>query len=122
MYFLPEQELYLFNNRTVGTSTYVPVLTLVMKRFNVSREVAVLPLSLYTLGFCIGPSIAAPLSELYGRRNVYWTTLPLLLIFTAIAGSANNIPQLLVFRLLAGIGGSGALAIGAGMSIHTPNP
>lgn len=85
-----------------------------MKKFDVSREVAVLPLSLYTFGFCLGPSFAAPLSEMYGRRIVYWTTLPLLLIFTAIAASANNIPQLVIFRLLAGIGGSGALAIGAG--------
>ncbi|TVY35235.1 Efflux pump rdc3, partial [Lachnellula cervina] len=99
---------------TVGTSSYVPALTLVMKKFDVSREVAVLPLSLYTFGFCLGPSFAAPLSEMYGRRIVYWTTLPLLLIFTAIAASANNIPQLVIFRLLAGIGGSGALAIGAG--------
>ncbi|TVY33179.1 Efflux pump, partial [Lachnellula occidentalis] len=99
---------------TVGTSTYVPALSPVMKKFDVSREVAVLPLSLFTLGFCIGPSFAAPLSEIYGRRIVYWTTLPLLVIFTAIAGSANNIPQLIIFRLLAGIGGSGALAIGAG--------
>jgi MFS family permease len=73
-----------------------------MKRFNVSREVAVLPLSLFTLGFTIGPSIAAPLSELYGRRNVYWTTMPLLMIFTAIAGAANNIEVLIIFRLLAG--------------------
>lgn len=93
-----------------------------MKKFDVSREVAVLPLSLYTLGFTIGPSIAAPLSEIYGRRNVYWATLPLLLIFTAIAGSATNMPVLIVFRLLSGLGGSGALAIGAGMFICIPNP
>ncbi|TVY39814.1 Polyamine transporter [Lachnellula subtilissima] len=87
---------------TVGTSSYVPALALVMKKFDVSREVAVLPLSLYTLGFCLGPSFAAPLSEMYGRRIVYWTTMPLLLIFTAIAASVNNIPQLIIFRLLAG--------------------
>lgn len=73
-----------------------------MERFNVSREVAVLPLSLFTLGFTIGPSIAAPMSELYGRRTVYWTTLPLLMIFTAIAGAANNIEVLIIFRFLAG--------------------
>ena len=85
-----------------------------MERFNVGREVAVLPLSLYTLGFTIGPVIAAPLSELYGRRSIYWTTMPLLLIFTAIAASSNNIATLISFRFLAGFGGSGALAVGAG--------
>ena len=100
--------------RTVGTSVYVPAIPLIMKNFNVTREIAVLPLSLYTLGFTVGPIIAAPLSELYGRRPVYWTTLPLLLIFTAIAGASNNIVALIIFRFLAGMGGSGSLAVGAG--------
>ncbi|KAH8816576.1 putative polyamine transporter 4 [Xylogone sp. PMI_703] len=99
---------------TIGISTYVPGISLIQKQFNVSREVAVLPLSLFTLGFTIGPVIAGPLSELYGRRVVYWTTLPILLICTAIAGSADSIDLLMVARLLAGLGGSGALAVGAG--------
>ena len=85
-----------------------------MHEFHISREVALLPLSLYTAGFILGPILAAPLSELYGRRIIYWTTMTLLLIFTAIAGAAPNITVLTVFRLLAGIGGSGSLAVGAG--------
>ncbi|KAF4636693.1 hypothetical protein G7Y89_g1382 [Cudoniella acicularis] len=99
---------------TVGTSVYVPAIPFVMIRFNVEREIAILPLSLYTLGFTVGPMFAAPLSELYGRRAIYWTTLPLLLIFTAVSGSSNNITQLIIGRLLAGACGSGALSVGAG--------
>ncbi len=87
-----------------------------MIRFNVSREVAVLPLSTYTLGLTLGPIFAAPLSELYGRRIVYWSTMALLLIFTGIAGAANSFALLTVMRFLAGTGGSAALAVGAGMS------
>lgn len=93
-----------------------------MERFNVGREVAVLGVSMYTLGFTIGPILAAPLSELYGRRPVYWTTMPLLLIFTAIAASSNNITVLIIFRFLAGFGGSGALAVGAGMNPNRSIP
>ena len=93
----------------------MPAIPIVQKKFDVSREVAVLPLSLYTLGFTVGPSIAAPLSELYGRRAVYWGTMPLLLIFTAISGGSNSIALLIFMRFLAGTGGSGALAVGAGM-------
>lgn len=100
---------------TVGTSAYVPSIPLIQERFGVIREVALLPLSLYTLGFTVGPLVYAPLSELYGRRVVYWTSLPLLLFFTAIAGAANNLPVLIIFRLLAGIGGSAPLAVGAGI-------
>lgn len=88
-----------------------------MKRFGVEREVALLPLSMYTFGFVVGSLVAAPMSEMYGRRIVYWVTLPLLMLFIAMSGSANNISLLTVMRLLAGIGGSGALAIGAGRSI-----
>jgi MFS family permease len=86
-----------------------------MVKYHIQREVATLPLSIYLLGFTIGPLAAAPLSEIYGRRPVYWSTLPLLMIFTAASGVSNSIALMTVMRLLAGIGGSGALAIGAGI-------
>lgn len=85
-----------------------------MEKYHVEREIAVLPLSLYTFGFLVGPLLAAPLSEIYGRRIIYWTTLPMLFIFTGIAGASNSITLLIVMRFLAGFGGSGTLAIGAG--------
>lgn len=99
---------------TVGTSAYVPAIPFVMLEFNVSREIALLPLSLYTFGFTLGPVISAPLSEIYGRRIVYWVSMVLLLTFTGIAGASKNITMLIIFRFLAGFGGSGALAVGAG--------
>lgn len=99
---------------TVATSVYVPAIPYIMAKYHIGRETAVLPLSLYTLGFTIGPLIAASLSEIYGRRPVYWITLPLLMIFTAASGASNSIAVMIVMRLLAGVGGSGALAIGAG--------
>jgi MFS family permease len=100
---------------TVGSSVYTPAIPIIMANYNVDREIAVLPLSLYVVGFTVGPIIAAPLSELYGRRAIYWTTMPLLLTFTAIAGAANSVPLLIVMRFFAGFGGSGALAVGAGL-------
>lgn len=100
---------------TVGTSAYFPALPLVMKAFQVSRETAMIPFTLYSLGFTIGPLLCAPLSELYGRRIIYWTTLPLFAIFFSIAASTNHFAVLVIFRFLAGIGGSGSLAVGAGL-------
>ncbi|RDW69931.1 hypothetical protein BP5796_08328 [Coleophoma crateriformis] len=99
---------------TVGLSTYSPSIPLVMEAFDTVREIAVLPLSAYCVGFIIGPLLTAPLSEIYGRRIIYWTTLPLLLINLAIATACNNLAILIVFRFLAGLGGSGSLAVGAG--------
>jgi len=99
---------------TVGTSVYAPAIPIIMAEYNVVREVAILPLSMYVLGLTLGPIFAAPLSELYGRRAIYWGTMPLLLIFTAISGAANSVPLLIVMRFFAGATGSGALAVGAG--------
>ncbi|RKF79575.1 Polyamine transporter 4 [Golovinomyces cichoracearum] len=99
---------------TIGTSAYVPAIPFIMLRFKVSREVALLPLAFYTFGFTLGPLIYAPLSELYGRRIVYWISMPLLIIFTSICGASNNIAFLIIMRFLASLTGSGALAVGAG--------
>ncbi|KAG9228095.1 putative polyamine transporter 4 [Amylocarpus encephaloides] len=99
---------------TVGTSSYVPAIPFIMAKFQVERTIAVLPLSLYTLGFTVGPVLAAPLSELYGRRIVYWTSLPLLVVFIAIAGTSNDITELIITRFIGAVCGSGALAVGAG--------
>lgn len=99
---------------TVGTSVYVPAIPHIMQHYHVEREIAVLPLSLYTFGFLVGPLLAAPLSEIFGRRIIYWTTLPMLLLFTGIAGASDSVALLIVMRFLAGAGGSGTLAIGAG--------
>lgn len=99
---------------TVGTSAYVPAIPLIMMRFKVSRETALLPLAFYTFGFTVGPVIYAPLSELYGRRIVYWVSMPLLLSFTAICGLSNSVTLLICMRFIASLTGSGALAVGAG--------
>lgn len=85
-----------------------------MSAFSVSREVAILPLSFYTLGFAIGPLFYAALSEVYGRRIVYWISMPLFLIFTMLCGFANNITFLIIMRFTAALTGSGTLAVGAG--------
>ena len=100
--------------RCVGISSLVAAIPILQHRFGLSRNVALLPVTLYTVGFSIGPCIASPLSELYGRRCIYWTNLPLLIVFNAIAAVCNNFAVLVVFRFLAGLGGSSVLAIAAG--------
>lgn len=86
-------------------------------RFGVSTTVALLPLSVYVWGLAWGPVIGAPLSELFGRRFVYIFTVPLFLIFTIGAGSAQNFTTLVVCRFFAGMLGSPPLAVGAGSNL-----
>jgi hypothetical protein len=42
----------------------------VSKEFHVSEEVALLTISLFVVGFGVGPMVFAPLSEIYGRRII----------------------------------------------------
>ncbi|KAI8305068.1 Efflux pump radE [Colletotrichum sp. SAR11_59] len=74
-----------------------------------------LPVSIYLLGYAVGPLFLAPLSEIYGRRPVLSAAnffFCAWLIGCALAPSLN---ALIVFRFLAGVGGSGCLAIGGGV-------
>ena len=42
----------------------------VAEEFNVSEEVALLPITVFVVGFGVGPMIFAPLSEIFGRRII----------------------------------------------------
>ncbi|KAI0485251.1 major facilitator superfamily domain-containing protein [Xylariaceae sp. FL0804] len=97
-----------------GISTLVAAIPILQARFGLSVNVALLPVTLYTVGFSFGPCIASPISELYGRRCIYWTNLPMLIVFNAIAAASDNFTVLVIFRFLAGLGGSGVLGVAAG--------
>lgn len=86
----------------------------VARHFGVSQTAALVPLTVYVLGLGLGPVISAPLSETYGRRAVYLLFFPPSLLLTLGAGLSKSYPSFVVFRLLAGILGSGCLAVGAG--------
>jgi multidrug resistance protein len=58
--------------------------------------------------------LIAPLSEIYGRVPLYHACNLLFLIFTIACAVAQTMPQLIVFRLLAGMAGVCPLTIGSG--------
>jgi MFS family permease len=93
-----------------------------MRYFHVSREAALLPLTLYTLGLALGPVLAAPISETFGRRIVYLSTLPISLLFTLGAGASQNFGSFLVCRFFAGAIGGPCLAVGAGTNVELFRP
>lgn len=86
----------------------------VARHFGVSSTAALVPLSVYVAGLGFGPVLSAPLSETYGRRAVYLIFFPPSLLLTLGAGFSNSYASLVICRLLAGILGSGCLAVGAG--------
>ncbi|KAJ5427413.1 MFS transporter [Penicillium cf. griseofulvum] len=70
--------------------------------------------SLYVLGFAIGPLILAPLSELYGRLIVYNFCNVAYLAFTFGCAFSTNTAMFLVFRFIAGSAAAGPMSIGGG--------
>jgi MFS family permease len=94
---------------------FAPGVEDVMREFGSSSTMlASFVVSVYVLGYMVGPFLIAPLSELYGRVPLYHTCNVLFLIFTIACAVTQSLPQLIVFRLLAGIAGVCPLTIGSG--------
>ncbi|RAL64764.1 hypothetical protein DID88_001795 [Monilinia fructigena] len=75
----------------------------VEKEFDVSEEVALVSITVFVVGFGVGPMMFAPLSEVFGRRWIYGITLFMAVIFIIPCAVATNIETLLVCRALDGI-------------------
>lgn len=80
-----------------------------------STDLLTAGLSLYVLGFALGPLLWAPLSELYGRQIIFLISFVGFTAFNAGCIAAQNISQLLVLRFFAGAFGSSPLTNAGGV-------
>lgn len=97
-----------------GSSLYVCGVTDIELKLHVSQELAISGLTFYLLGLAFGPALAAPLSELFGRRVVYVFSLPVSMLFTMGVGLSSHIREILVLRFFAGFFASPAMAVAGG--------
>lgn len=63
-------------------------------------------LSIFLLGYAIGPMFISPLSEIWGRTLVLQTFNLIFLVFNTACGFAQTTEQILAFRFFAGLFGS----------------
>ncbi|KAF6838140.1 major facilitator superfamily transporter [Colletotrichum musicola] len=82
---------------------------------NPDLTLGTLPVSIYLLGYAVGPLFLAPLSEIYGRRPVLTAANFFFCAWLIGCALAPSLDTLIVFRFFAGVGGSGCLAIGGGV-------
>lgn len=68
----------------------------------------------FVLGFVIGPLLWAPMSEVYGRRNLFIFTYILFTIFNGAVVASQNVWTLIILRFLAGTAGSSPLTNAGG--------
>ena len=99
----------------VGSSLYTAGIPDIVRIFGVSEVAASLGLSLYVVGYGIGPLLFSPLSEIpaIGRNPPYIITFVIFVILTVPASLVDNFGGLLVLRFLLGFFGSPCLATGA---------
>ena len=71
--------------------------------FGVSEEVIILAsVTMFVIGFGVGPLVFAPMSEEVGRKPIYVVTLFVAVVFIVPCGAAQNIATLLICRLIDG--------------------
>jgi DHA1 family multidrug resistance protein-like MFS transporter len=96
----------------IGSSLYTASIPDIMSIFSVSGTAAALGLSLYVVGYGVGPLLFAPLSEIpaIGRNPPYIYTYIIFVALSIATALVDNFAGLLVLRFLLGFFGAPALA------------
>jgi multidrug resistance protein len=98
-----------FNSAVITANVAAPA-----EEFGVSEEVSLLAITMFVIGFGIGPMAFAPMSEILGRRIIYGTTLFIAVIFIIPCAVAKNAATLVVCRLIDGIAFSAPMTLVGG--------
>lgn len=99
---------------TFASALYTSTYRQLEKDFHVSQEVATLGLTTFVCGLGLGPMFLSPLSEFYGRRNIYLCAFGMYFIWLIPCAVANNIATMLVVRFFDGLAGSAFLSVAGG--------
>ncbi|GIZ45627.1 hypothetical protein CKM354_000878500 [Cercospora kikuchii] len=103
-------------NSTIASSLPSLASPQLRQHFNVaSQEQLVLPNSVYLIGYVVGPTIWAPLSESYGRRWIIITTFIAYTAFMLACALAPNWPAFIIFRFLTGLFGATPISLTGGL-------
>lgn len=103
-------------NSTIGSSIPAGARSQIQEYFNITNEyLLVLPVSIFLIGYILGPLVFAPLSEHYGRKIVMCATFLMFTAFVLGCALAPSFGGLVVMRLLVGIGASTPLSVIGGI-------
>jgi DHA1 family multidrug resistance protein-like MFS transporter len=108
-------QIYLYTLAVyMGSAIFTPSEPYLVEKMGISPNVAALGLSMYVLGYGIGPLIWSPLSEIpiIGRNPPYMLTLGIFVALCIPTALVSSFPGLVVLRFLQGFFGSPCLATG----------
>lgn len=102
-------------SRNLAASMFAPGAQQLVSEFHViNSTIAAFTITIYVLGFAIGPLLLAPLSELYGRLVIYHICGVFYFAFSLGCALSKDVAMFLVFRFICGCAGSGPMSIGGG--------
>lgn len=96
---------------TFNSSVFSSSISVTAKEFHTSKTVSLLSVSLYVIGFSLGPLLWGPLSEKLGRKPPLFFGFLLFAIMQIPTALAQNLPAILICRLLAGCFSAAPLVI-----------
>jgi Multidrug resistance protein len=98
----------------MGSAIYTPGIEEIMTEFNITKVKATLLLSMFVIGYGLGPMVFSPMSEnaIFGRTSIYIVTLLIFVILQIPTALSTSIAGLTVLRFLSGIFASPCLATG----------
>lgn len=99
---------------SLGSSIIAPAQRVIANEFNVSIQVTVLVISLYVLGFALGPSCWAPISEVYGRKISILPATFILGLFSIGTAASHTAAGVFITRFFGGVFGSASISNVAG--------
>ncbi|KAH0522817.1 hypothetical protein TsFJ059_006606 [Trichoderma semiorbis] len=99
-----------------ASSILAPSLAALEKDYGVDDvTLGSMPVSIFLLGYAIGPLFLSPLSEIYGRNVVLIAACAWFCIWLVGCALAPTLNTLIFFRFMSGVGGSGCQTIGGGI-------
>ncbi|KAG8929741.1 hypothetical protein FRC02_005130 [Tulasnella sp. 418] len=102
-------------NATFSSSAPAGILGQLVQEFQLSHIEAVLTISLFVAGYCIGPLLWGPLSEQYGRKPVLLIGFFVYTLFQMGNALAQNKETVLVMRFLGGTFAASPLTTSGGI-------
>lgn len=96
-----------------ASSNLAPALGFMETDFHEKNQTkGAMPVSIFLLGYAVGPLFLSPMSEIYGRRIILVGSSAFFCVWLIGCALAPSLDALIVFRFLCGIGGSACQTIG----------
>lgn len=94
-----------------GSAILAPAAMVIKEKFHVGLPVSILNVSLYVLGFALGPVVWGPSSEYFGRKWPQIIGIFGLTVFSFAAATAKDFQTLVLSRFFSGLFGAATLAV-----------